>query len=168
MNQVQFQHIDRLTSVLVVAFLSLCLYVTTSVAFGEKESSSALTKANSAKGEIIDLQSVEKRQVGQGKAVIELMKTGQSAFIGRLSLAPNAQVPQHRDPTEEYLIIEQGYGVITIDGHQSKVKKGDLIYMPANAEVSFVNGDQKLIALQIFAGPQSAEKYNKWKTVKSN
>ena len=32
-------------------------------------------------------------------------------------------------------------------------------------EVSFKNGDQKLIALQIFAGPKSARKYDKWQRV---
>ena len=26
--------------------------------------------------------------------------------------------------------------------------------MPAHAEVSFVNGNQKLVALQVFAGPE--------------
>jgi quercetin dioxygenase-like cupin family protein len=120
-----------------------------------------------AKGEIIHSHSVEKRQVGQGKAIIELMKTGKNAFIGRLILAAHAQVPKHRDPTEEYLLIEQGQGQITIDGKQSLVSKGDLIYMPANAEVSFINGQQTLVALQVFAGPQSASKYGKWQVISS-
>lgn len=167
MFQIQSQVIDRLKSVFIGAFVGLFLVsANITVALADNESSNA--SSSSAKGEVIDTKSVEKRQVGQGKAVIEIMKTGKLAFIGRLSLAANAQVPQHRDPTEEYLIIEEGSGIITIDGQKSKVKKGDLIYMPAHAEVSFVNGDQKLVALQVFAGPESATKYNKWHAVKSD
>ena len=145
---------------------SLCL-ASTVLAKKDAPSSPEQSSTASAQGEIINTKSVEKRQVGQGKAIIELMKTGKSAFIGRLTLAANAKVPQHRDPTEEYLLIEQGQGLITIDGQKTKVKQGDLIYMPAHAEVSFINGAQKLVALQIFAGPKSAVKYNKWQLVTS-
>lgn len=154
-------------------FLTMCLTVLceiclASTASAEKLSpSTQATSSSISEAEIIDTKKVEKRQVAQGKAIIELMKTGKSAFIGRLTLAAHAKVPQHRDPTEEYLLIEQGQGLITIDGKQSKVKKGDLIYMPAHAEVSFTNGGQKLLALQIFAGPKSALKYNKWQPVES-
>ena len=155
---------------LLIKYLSLtCSLCLASTVLAKKESPSAQAESSraSTQGQIINTKSVEKRQVGQGKAVIELMKTGKSAFIGRLTLAANAKVPQHRDPTEEYLLIEQGQGLITIDGQKTKVKQGDLIYMPAHAEVSFINGAQKLIALQIFAGPKSAAKYNTWQLVTS-
>ena len=118
-------------------------------------------------GQVIPSQSFIQKQVGGGKAVIEIFKEGKNAFIGRLTLAPHGKVPKHRDPTEEYLLIESGRGHITIDGKKTLVKAGDFIYMPALAEVSFKNGDQPLIALQIFAGPQSARKYDQWQTVKS-
>ena len=156
---------------LLIKYLSLtCGLCLASIAFAEKDPPNLQVQSSKSplKGEIINTKSVEKRQVGQGKALIELMKTGKSAFIGRLTLAAHAKVPQHRDPTEEYLLIEQGQGLITIDGQVSKVKQGDLIYMPAHAEVSFTNGAQKLIALQIFAGPKSAAKYNKWQRVTSH
>ena len=124
-------------------------------------------KKSSPLWEIIETKAAPKRQVGGGKAVIELYKEGQSAFIGRLTLAPKASVPKHRDPTEEYLLIESGAGMITIDGAVRSVKAGDLVYMPARAEVSFTNGNQTLIAIQIFAGPASARKYDKWPKVSS-
>ncbi len=143
------------------------LFLTPLFLFNSFASAEDSTVSPPIAGEIIHTQSVEKRQVGQGKAIIELMKTGKNAFIGRLILAAHAQVPKHKDPTEEYLLIEQGQGQITIDGKQSLVSKGDLIYMPANAEVSFINGQQTLIALQVFAGPQSAAKYSKWQVINS-
>lgn len=117
-------------------------------------------------GEVITPQSFIHKQVGGGKAVIEIFKEGKNAFIGRLTLAPHGEVPKHRDPTEEYLLIESGYGLITIDGKKTSVKTGDFIYMPAKAEVSFKNGDQPLVALQIFSGPKSARKYDQWQIVK--
>ena len=118
-------------------------------------------------GEVITPQSFIQKQVGGGKASIEILKEGKNAFVGRLTLAPHGEVPKHRDPTEEYLLIESGQGYITIDGKKTLVKAGDFIYMPAQAEVSFKNGDQPLTALQIFAGPQSARKYDSWQTVNS-
>ena len=122
-------------------------------------------KSEGPKGEVISIDRTPRRQVGGGKAIIEIFKEGSSAFIGRLTLAPKASVPLHRDPTEEYLLIEAGAGMITIDGIRSNVKQGDLIYMPAKAEVSFKNGEKPLIALQIFAGPESARKYDQWSEV---
>jgi mannose-6-phosphate isomerase-like protein (cupin superfamily) len=115
--------------------------------------------------EVVSTKTAIKKQVGGGKAIIQIFKEGQAAFIGRLTVAPNGAVPLHKDPTEEYLLIEQGSGTITIDGVSKKVNVGDLIYMPANAEVSFKNSAKPLVALQIFAGPQSARKYDSWETI---
>ena len=117
------------------------------------------------KGEVISPAQFVSKQVGGGKAVIEIFKEGKNAFLARLTLAPHGAVPQHRDPTEEYLIIESGGGEITIDGAKRQVKAGDVIYMPARAEVSFKNGPDPLVAIQVFAGPQSARKYDKWAPV---
>ena len=138
------------------------LLVILSIIFINKE---CLADKPTPTGEIIDTQSCVKKQVGGGKALIEIYKEGKNAFIGKLTVAANGQVPKHRDPTEEYLLIESGQGEITIDGKTMNVKAGDFIYMPAHAEVSFKNGNQTLIALQIFAGPKSARKYDKWQRV---
>jgi hypothetical protein len=40
--------------------------------------------------------------------------------------------------------------------------KGDAVYMPADATVSFENGGAPMRALQVFAGPEPAKKYQKW------
>ena len=114
------------------------------------------------RGAVISPEGFTRKQVGGGKAVIEIFKEGDAAFFGRLSLAPHASVPLHRDPTEEYLLIEQGGGDVTIDGETRAVRAGDLVYMPANAAVSFLGGPEPLVALQVFAGPSSARKYDAW------
>jgi len=119
------------------------------------------------KGSVIGAEGLERRQLGGGKAEIVHLVRGQEAYLGRLSLKGGVNVPTHRDPTEEYLIIERGRGVIKIDGVEHTLQPGSVVYMPANAEVSFTNSDQPLVALQVFAGPKSADKYRKWSLVQA-
>ena len=117
---------------------------------------------NVPKASIISLDKAITRSVPSGKASIKVLAEGQKAFVGQLSLAAGAKVPLHRDPTEEYLYIVSGEGLISIDGQTTKLVSGMTVYMPANALVTFQNGDKPLVALQIFAGPASAKKYEKW------
>jgi quercetin dioxygenase-like cupin family protein len=117
---------------------------------------------NVPKATIVSLDNAVTRSVPSGKASIKILAEGQKAFVGQLSLAAGAKVPLHRDPTEEYLYIVSGQGLISIDGQTTKVVSGMTVYMPANALVTFQNGDKPLVALQVFAGPASAKKYEKW------
>lgn len=100
-----------------------------------------------------------------GQAWIQLLHRGNNAYLGRLELAPGAAIPEHADATEEYIHVLEGTGTVTIDGKAHAVKPGSTVYMAANAKVSFQNGDAKLVAIQVFAGPDPAEKYNAWKRV---
>jgi len=111
---------------------------------------------------VIALQDAEVRKPPSGKASITTLARGEQAFVGKLTLAPGGAVPQHRDPTEEYIHVLEGSGVITIDGVEHALSPGATVYMPANAEVSYANGDQELVAIQVFAGPESADKYAAW------
>lgn len=97
-----------------------------------------------------------------GKGVITLLARGDNAFLGRLELAAGGAVPEHRDPTEEYLHVLEGGGDLKIDGVDHRIGPGTTIYMPANALVSFQNGDAPLVAIQVFAGPAPAAKYDAW------
>jgi len=91
-----------------------------------------------------------------------LLAQGSQAFVGRLQMEGGAAVPEHKDTTEEYIHILQGQGTMTIDGQSFDIAEGATIFMPANATVSFQNGPETLIALQVFAGPQPAQKYDRW------
>ncbi len=111
---------------------------------------------------ITPLSAALHRIASHGKAEIKQLAQGKNAFIGHLTLAPKVKVPLHRDSTEEYIYVLSGQGRITIDGQTTVVKPETLIYMPANAEVSYQNGEQLFSGLQIFAGPGPAQKYQKW------
>ena len=67
--------------------------------------------------------------------------------------------------TEEYLVVQEGSGTLTIDGVEHAIAPGTSITMPAGAEVSYVNGPQPFRALQVFAGPGPAAKYERWTPV---
>ena len=107
----------------------------------------------------------EHRIAPTNKADIRILAHGTQAFVGHLRMDPGASVPKHRDVSEEYIYVLQGSGRITIDGRSHELKPGSAAFMPANAEVSFQNGDTEMVAIQVFAGPESAKKYLKWKQV---
>lgn len=112
--------------------------------------------------EVRPIAQAQVQKAPHGKAQITHLAEGKNAYLGRLHLAAHAKVPAHADATEEYLYILEGSGTITIDGKASAVAPGTTIYMAAGARVSYVNGPTPLIAVQIFAGPGPAKKYQNW------
>lgn len=148
---------------LVVTFL---LGACTSVAL---QSSAATDKKpvpasepSSPKPTVIALANAPTATAPNGKATITHLAMGHNAYLGRLRMDAGAGVPAHRDPTEEYIHVLEGGGSMTIDGEVYEIGPGTTIYMPANAEVSYQNGDQEMLALQVFAGPEPAAKYEAW------
>jgi len=91
---------------------------------------------------------------------------GKNAFVGFLLIAPHQTIDPHRDRSEEYLVVFQGGGTLTLDGKSHILTESSAVYMRANAEVSYVNGPDPTIALQVFAGPESADKYRNWSTMR--
>jgi quercetin dioxygenase-like cupin family protein len=104
----------------------------------------------------------EVRWAPSGKASLTGGVNGANAFVATLGMAPGAEVPSHRDHTEEYIHVLAGSGSITIDGVEHAIGPGDTVFMPAEAEVSYVNGTEPFTALQVFAGPEPADKYRTW------
>jgi quercetin dioxygenase-like cupin family protein len=114
---------------------------------------------------VVHLADAPRRQVGGGKAQISMLARGNNAFVGKLEMKANGKVPEHRDATEEYIHVLAGGGTIYIEDKPSTLRAGSTVFMPANAKVRFDNGPTPLVALQIFAGPAPAAKYNKWQPV---
>lgn len=96
-------------------------------------------------------------------ATIRHLARGNHAYVGHLTMQAGAKVPVHRDASEEFIHVLAGSGTITIDGVSEVIGEGDTIFMPANAEVTFANGDAEMVGLQVFAGPESAKKYEAWR-----
>lgn len=111
---------------------------------------------------VIPLSDARSATAPHGKATITHLALGHNAWLGRMRMAPGAAVPIHRDGTEEYIHVLEGGGMMTIDGREYEIGPGTTVFMPANAEVSFHNGEAEMLALQVFAGPDPAKKYDAW------
>lgn len=142
------------------------------VAFGLGACATAATQsvassepAAALAGSVVPLAQADRRAAPNGKAWVTILARGDNAFVGKLEMEPGATVPEHRDPTEEYIHVIEGSGKMTIDGKDFAVEAGTTIYMPPDSLVEFVNGGTRLHALQVFAGPEPASKYDAWKSV---
>ena len=125
----------------------------------------ALALQMSHKATVTSFDEAQHRVAPSNKANIRILAQGTKAFLGHLRMDPGASVPEHRDASEEYVYVLQGSGTITIDGKAHPIGPGTTVYMPANAKVSYQNGAKEMVALQVFAGTESAKKYEAWKLV---
>lgn len=126
----------------------------------------AKTKTGTIKPEVRTSADLCTKIAGSGKARMTELARGENVFMARLEMDPGAKVPEHRDATEEYIHILQGKGTIYIDGKAHQVTPGTTVFMPANAKVSFENGRESLVGIQVFSGPGPASKYDGWEGCK--
>jgi quercetin dioxygenase-like cupin family protein len=126
-------------------------------------SSAAPATVSAPAEEVRALEAARKGTSPSGKAFITLLARGQNAFVGKLEMQPGAAVPEHQDPTEEYIHVLSGRGTMIMNGKTYEIAPGTTIFMPAFATVSYQNGDEPLVAIQVFAGPSPADKYESWK-----
>lgn len=145
-----------------IALASFVLGACAAAAVGSTAAPATTALPAIARAGVLHVDAAERRRSPNGTGTITVLARGQNAFLGKLEMAAGAAVPEHRDATEEYIVVLQGGGTITIDGDAQAVAAGDTIYMPADALVSFHNGDSPLVALQVFAGPEPARKYEAW------
>ncbi len=141
---------------LLLAFLLGVLTALSGTALAESEPSSVVAT-------LTHVDTTLRRTAPHGKASVTLLGQGERAFLGILEIAPGAKVPTHRDGTEEYIHILEGGGTMTLDGKRREVSRGHTIFMPARAEVSYENGEARTRAIQVFAGPGPAAKYDAWR-----
>jgi quercetin dioxygenase-like cupin family protein len=113
--------------------------------------------------EVLAADTAPRRTSPSGKSFVTLLARGHNAFVGKLEMLPGAAVPEHQDPTEEYIHVLSGHGTMVMNGKRYDIAPGTTIFMPAFATVSYQNGDEPLVAIQVFAGPAPADKYETWK-----
>ena len=146
-----------------LGLLLLCLQIGCGASMASKNDE--ITEKRARKSTVVSSNDAASAQVSGGKAKISFLARGANAFVGELWMAPNISVPLHRDPSEEYLVVLEGGGVLTMDGVDHTLSKGSAVFMPARSEVKFQNGDAPTVVIQIFAGPESADKYKTWEQI---
>ena len=113
---------------------------------------------------VIPLDAAPKQVAPSGKASVQHLAYGENAYIGRLEMKAGAAVPEHRDATEEYIHVIAGTGTLMIEDQSYELEPGTTVFMPADAKVSYQNGDEDMVAIQIFAGPEPSAKYEAWES----
>ncbi len=119
-------------------------------------------EASVAGATVVPLDQAPMQTAPSGKAQIWHLARGQNAYVGKLEMAGGGAVPEHRDATEEFIYVLEGSGTLTIEGQDYSLQPGSTVYMPANVKVSYRNGPEKMVALQVFAGPEPSAKYERW------
>jgi len=73
-----------------------------------------------------------------------------------MSLLPQEDIGMERHDTDQFFRVEQGHGVVIINGHQFKVKEGSAVVVPSMAEHNFINTSRKhkLKLYTIYVPPQ--------------
>jgi mannose-6-phosphate isomerase-like protein (cupin superfamily) len=101
--------------------------------------------------ELFELDEIVSRIDMQENYFISFLNT-QGIEAGILKLHPrqkDTQVPHSLD--EVYFVIE-GNGFIEIKNSTYKVKKGTIIFVPAESKHRFYGNDQDLVVLYVFGG----------------
>jgi quercetin dioxygenase-like cupin family protein len=122
--------------------------------------------ANPPAGGVVSTADAPVRVAPSGKARVQIFTPPdpeRKSFLGLLTLDPGANVPLHRDESEELIYVLEGGGQIWIDGRLYPLKPGDAAVMPPGSEVRFEGGATVTKVLQIFVPATSARKYIRWK-----
>jgi quercetin dioxygenase-like cupin family protein len=115
-------------------------------------------------GGVSSVETAGVRVAPSGKARVRVLSTPDAqAFVGVLEMDAGAKVPSHRDTDDEFVFVLEGGGALFLDGTRYDIKPGDLVTMPAHAEVRFEaleSGPTRV--LQVFAPADSKKKYDGW------
>jgi mannose-6-phosphate isomerase-like protein (cupin superfamily) len=83
-----------------------------------------------------------------------VLYTGKHLQLVLMSLSPGEAIGEevHKD-TDQFLRVEEGKGVVMIDGRSSDVSEGDAILVPAGARHNVTNTSKKSLKLYTLYSP---------------
>ena len=83
-----------------------------------------------------------------------VLYTGKHLQLVLMSLSPGEAIGEevHKD-TDQFLRVEEGKGVVVIDGRSSDVSEGDAILVPAGARHNVTNTSKKSLKLYTLYSP---------------
>lgn len=79
---------------------------------------------------------------------------GENLMLARVELAPNAVVPEHQHPHEQFGLMLEGEATFTIAGERRRLTAGDYYTIPGNTPHMVQTGPGGAVALDIFSPPR--------------
>ena len=86
----------------------------------------------------------------------KVIYTGKNIQLVLMSLKPGEDIGEEiHEEVDQFFRFESGYGKCVIDGHDYRVKEGDVIVVPAGAKHNIINNDneEELKIYTIYAPP---------------
>jgi len=86
----------------------------------------------------------------------KVIYTGKNLQLVLMSLKPGEDIGEEiHEEVDQFFRFESGYGKCVIDGHDYRVKEGDVIVVPAGAKHNIINNDneEELKIYTIYAPP---------------
>ena len=80
--------------------------------------------------------------------------SGQNLMLARVALDPDAVVPEHRHPHEQYGLVLEGTATFTVGGQTRALKAGDYYAIPGDVSHSVITGPDGAVCLDIFSPPR--------------
>ncbi|RDV38752.1 cupin domain-containing protein [Bradymonadaceae bacterium TMQ3] len=122
-----------------------------------------VAQTESAQPVVVNAHRVQQRVGDDSQVRVANLLRGEQAYMGRWALAPNAQTSPRSAAAETYLYVLEGSGVAMIAGQSYIVGPHMAVYVPAGAELSFTNGAERLVAVQVYAPGEEAARYQEWR-----
>ncbi len=112
--------------------------------------------------DVIHGDRIDARVADSGEVRVTSLKEGKWAHLGEFSLQPGAQYAPATRTEEEYLYVLRGSAVLAVGEQRYLVGPRMGVYLPGGAEVTWSNGPEELVAVQLFAGPSPGGVHDDW------
>jgi quercetin dioxygenase-like cupin family protein len=80
--------------------------------------------------------------------------SGERLMLSRVVLDPQAVVPEHRHPHEQFGVVLEGTATFTVGGETRVLRQGDYYAIPGDVPHAVVTGPQGAVCLDIFSPPR--------------
>jgi mannose-6-phosphate isomerase-like protein (cupin superfamily) len=108
--------------------------------------------------EAFDLAGLVEKCKARGTPYLEFLRVPQLS-CGIYSLAAGAQDTQSTHDEDEVYLVLKGRGELVVDGEETELSEGSIVYVPADAPHEFIRIEEDLSLLVFFGsgGPSGAE-----------
>jgi quercetin dioxygenase-like cupin family protein len=80
--------------------------------------------------------------------------SGEKLMLSRVEIAPDAVVPEHAHPHEQFGYVMQGEARFTIGGETRLLRQGDYYAIPGGVAHAVTAGSGGAVCMDIFAPPR--------------